>query len=113
MQQKKYDYIFDTVGKSSFSSCKRLLKSNGVYLITTGKILPLLFNNLWTKLFSNKKHIHGMSIEKKENIKVLKELVEVGAIRPVIDRYYTLENIAEAHYYVEKGHKVGNVVIKV
>ena len=106
-----YDIIFDTVGKSSFARCKRALKPNGCYLPTTG--LQNNFLMLWTSLRDGKKVISGMSIEKNESLRFLKDLIEAGKIKPVLDRCYPLEQIAEAHQYVEKGHKKGNVVITV
>ena len=105
-----YDIIFDTVGKSSFSHCKDSLKKEGVYLSTL-PTLPLLFQMLWTSKLGSKKAIYGIAPERTEDLILLKELIEVGKIKPVIDRLYSLEQIAEAHSYVEKGHKKGNVVI--
>ncbi|MCG8350860.1 MAG: NAD(P)-dependent alcohol dehydrogenase [Chloroflexales bacterium] len=104
-----YDIIFDTVGKTSFSRCKGSLKQNGCYLPTIGLINYLLM--LWTSIMGGKKVISGMSIEKTEALIFLKGLIEVGKIKPVIDRHYPLEQIAEAHRYVDTGHKKGNVVI--
>lgn len=106
-----YDIIFDTVGKSSFSRCKDLLKKNGRYLVTTGNLLQNYTRTLWTSMIGGKKFIFGMSLDKTEALMVLRELIEAGAIRPMIDRCYPLEQIAEAHQYVETGHKKGNVVI--
>ncbi|MFC1888238.1 NAD(P)-dependent alcohol dehydrogenase [Thermodesulfobacteriota bacterium] len=105
-----YDIIFDTVGKSSFSRCKSSLKQNGRYLITVLGLTQLV-QMLWTSMTGSKKVICAMSIEKTEALIFIKELVEAGKIRPVIDRRYPLEQIVEAHRYVEKGHKKGNVVI--
>jgi NADPH:quinone reductase-like Zn-dependent oxidoreductase len=106
-----YDIIFDTVGKSSFARCKNSLTPNGCYLPTVGLINTAL--KLWTSLRGGKKVISGMSIEKKSALVFLKELFEAGTLKPVIDRCYPLEQIAQAHEYVEKGHKKGNVVITV
>jgi NADPH:quinone reductase-like Zn-dependent oxidoreductase len=106
-----YDIIFDTVGKSSFSRCKGSLNENGRYLITTGNLLAIYLQVLWTSMVGGRRVIAGMSIEKTESLTFLKELVETGIIKPVIDKCYTLDQIAEAHQYVEKGHKKGNVVI--
>ncbi len=88
-----YDVIFDAVGKLSSSKCKKSLKKNGVYL------------NVLTS--SN-----GLKL-KPEHLHFLKELVEAGKLRSVIDKTYKLEQIVEAHKYVDKGHKKGNVVIVV
>ncbi len=110
-----YDIIFDTVGKTSFSSCKSSLKQKGLFLeagIGLG-ILPLV---LLTSMFGSKKvRIAATGLrspqERTKDLTLLKELLEVGKIKPVIDRRYSLEQIAEAHRYVDKGHKKGNVVI--
>ena len=110
-----YDIIFDAVGKSSFSRCKSSLKQRGIYL-TTAPWLTNLLQTLWTSKIGSKKAIFaatGMrpSSEKVEDLIFLKELIEAGKIKSVIDRRYPLEQIAEAHRYVDKGHKKGNVVI--
>ncbi len=107
-----YDIIFDTVGKSSFSGCLRSLKKEGVYLqaFTT---LALSARMRWTSMTSSKILIGGTAAPQTEDLVFLKELIEAGKIRPVIDRCYPLEQIAEAHRYVETGHKKGNVVITV
>ncbi len=114
-----YDIIFDTVGKSSFSHCKSSLKENGRYLLTTGGLnfyLLILWNLIRDRLpvqQTGKRIVCAMSIEKKDALAFLKELIEAGRIRPVIDSCHPLEQIAEAHRYVDKGHKKGNVVITV
>jgi NADPH:quinone reductase-like Zn-dependent oxidoreductase len=112
-----YDVIFDTVGKSSFSRCKDSLSQNGVYLNTVLG-LPLLLRMLWTSMMGSKKAILMLTgtrptDEKTQDLLFLKGLIEAGVLKPVIDRRYPLERIAEAHSYVEKGHKKGNVVITV
>jgi len=107
-----YDIIFDTVNKSSFSPCKGSLKQRGVYLATYPR-LAIILQMLWTSMIGSKKAIFGVGAEKAEDLIFLKELIEAGKIEPVIDRRYPLEQIAEAHRYVEKGHKKGNVVITV
>ncbi|HEX9921461.1 MAG TPA: NAD(P)-dependent alcohol dehydrogenase [Anaerolineae bacterium] len=112
-----YDIIFDTVGKSSFSQSKRALKPGGIYLTTV--ITPAILGQmLWTSKFGSKKAkilfagLRSVS-EKNEDLAFFLELVEAGALKPVIDRRYPLEQIAEAHRYVDTGHKKGNVVITV
>jgi NADPH:quinone reductase-like Zn-dependent oxidoreductase len=105
-----YDVIFDTVGKSSFSGCIRSLTKKG-FLILASAGMSQMFKGLWTSITSNKKVISGIISENAEDILFLKELIEEGMFKPVIDRSYPLEQIAEAHRYVEKGHKKGNVVI--
>ncbi len=108
-----YDIIFDTVGKSSFSRCKGSLKQNGRYLVTNGAMLKNYVLTLWTSIVSDKKFIYALSVEKAEALAFLKELIEAGKLRPAIDRCYPWEQIAEAHRYVERGHKKGNVVITI
>ncbi|MFQ5864729.1 MAG: NAD(P)-dependent alcohol dehydrogenase, partial [bacterium] len=110
-----YDIIFDTVGKSSFSRCKGALKQKGVYLSPVLS-LPLLLQVLWTSKIGSKKvkfSATGLrpASELRILLKELRELIEAGKIKSVIDRRYPLEQTAEAHRYVEKGHKKGNVVI--
>ncbi|MCH8080727.1 MAG: NAD(P)-dependent alcohol dehydrogenase [Proteobacteria bacterium] len=104
-----YDIIFDTVIKTSFSRCKSSLKQRGVYLTLDWPLLQIL----WTSMTSSKKLIWGIPPERVEDANFLKELVEAGKLRSVIDRRYPLEQTAEAHSYVDKGHKKGNVVITV
>jgi len=107
-----YDIIFDAVGKSSFPRCKSSLKQRGVYLSTLAG-LTLFVQMLWTSMIGSKKAIGGLSIDKAENLIFLKELIEAGKLKSVIDRRYPLEQTAEAHRYVETGQKTGNVVITV
>jgi len=112
-----YDIIFDAVAKSSFSRCKNSLTPEGVYLLTVPG-LPILLQMLWTSRIGRKKaKIMFASMrppgEKTKDLTFLKELSEAGKIKAVIDRRYPLEQTAEAHRYVEKGHKKGNVVITV
>ncbi|MBG9444819.1 NAD(P)-dependent alcohol dehydrogenase [Cytobacillus firmus] len=105
-----YDVIFEAVNKSSFSACMKLLKNNGTYINVT-EPLPSV-EMLWTKLTSSKKLLLSRnSPETSEALNFLKELVEMGKLEVVVDRYYSLDEIIEAHRYVEKGHKKGNVVI--
>jgi NADPH:quinone reductase-like Zn-dependent oxidoreductase len=105
-----YDAIFDTVGKSPFSGSLRSLKKEGVYLHAVATP-ALSVRMLWTSIISKKKPIGGTAVPDTESLVFLKELAEAGKIKPVIDRVYPLEQIAEAHSYVDRGHKKGNVVI--
>jgi NADPH:quinone reductase-like Zn-dependent oxidoreductase len=107
-----YDVIFEAIDKSSFSACMKSLKKEGIYLNVTTPLPSIQM--LWTKMTSSKKLFLGENPpEKAEDLALLKELVEAGKIKPVIDRGYPLERIVEAHRYVDKGHKKGNVVITV
>jgi NADPH:quinone reductase-like Zn-dependent oxidoreductase len=107
-----YDVIFDTVGKSSFSDCMRSLKKEGTYLHAVATPAVML-RMRWASIMSSKKLIGGTAIPDTENLVLLKELAEAGKIKPVIDRCYPMEQIAEAHRFVEKGHKRGTVVITI
>lgn len=109
-----YDVIFDAVGKSSFSRCKKALTHNGVYL-TTVPSLAILPQMLWTSLFGGKKAKFATAglMQSKDNLNFLKGLFELGKLKAVIDRHYPLEQLAEAHRYVETGRKKGNVIITV
>jgi NADPH:quinone reductase-like Zn-dependent oxidoreductase len=105
-----YDVIFDAVGKTSVSGCMRSLKEDGTYIqVVATPALSLRMR--WTGLTSSKTLIGGTAVPRTENLIFLKELIEAGKIKPVIDRTYPFEQIVEAHRYVEKGHKKGNVVI--
>jgi len=105
-----YDVIFDTVGKSSFSRSSRSLKKKGFYIFATFG-LPKLIQILWLSLMSSKRVIIGLLKGRAEDLVFLRELIEEGKIRVVIDRTYPLEQTAEAHSYVETGRAKGKVVI--
>jgi len=106
-----YDLIYHTVGKISFRASMKSLKRGGVYV--SALALAPIVRRLWASIAGRKKVIGGIAKVKAEDLVFLKELVEAGHLRPVIDRRYPLEQIAEAHRYVERGHKKGNVVITI
>ncbi|MEQ9301912.1 MAG: NAD(P)-dependent alcohol dehydrogenase [Cyclobacteriaceae bacterium] len=107
-----YDIIFITIDKCSFPDCKNALSKDAFYL-NIGRPIPSL-QMIWTSITSNKKIVVGKnSPETVEVLNVLKNLIERGHFKPVVDRNYTLDQIVEAHRYVDKGHKKGNVVITV
>ncbi len=105
-----YDIIFDTVGKRSFSQCKNSLNQKGFCLSTVATI-PLLLQMLWTSKIGRKRAIFAVPIFQPKDLIFLKDAIEGGKIRTVIDRTYPLSETAEAHRYVEKGHTRGKVVI--
>lgn len=104
-----YDIIFDTVGKTTFTQCKNSLKDNGYYLNTILVLSEL--KRPWYAKTTGKNVIGGTAVPSTEALSFLKTLAETGQLRPVIDRCYPLAQTAEAHRYVETGHKTGNVVI--
>jgi len=105
-----YDFIFDAVGKHSFSRCKGSLKPGGKYLATDG--LRNLLLGPWTALFGDKKVVFQIPPRyAKQDLVFLKELIEAGKYRAVIDRCYPLEDVVEAARYVETQQKTGNVVL--
>jgi NADPH:quinone reductase-like Zn-dependent oxidoreductase len=109
---QEFDFVFDAVGKSTFGACKKLLKPGGIYCSTElGFMWQNPFLALWTSKFSSKRVIFPIPKEEKEDALFFKELIEMGKFKPVIDRSYPLEQIADAYKYVETGQKIGNVVI--
>jgi 2-desacetyl-2-hydroxyethyl bacteriochlorophyllide A dehydrogenase len=104
-----YDVIFDVVGKSSFSRSLRVLTAHGRYLLVNPG-LSHRFQARWAST-GGKQVIHGAGPQKVEDLLHLKDLIEAGQLRPIIDRTYMLEQMVEAHRYVDQGHKKGNVAI--
>lgn len=112
--ERSYDVVLDAVGKSSFARCKRLLTPRGIYLSTDlgpfpqNPILALI-----TPLFGGKKVMFPVPPDNQVIVNYLKELIESGKFKPVIDRRHRLDQIVEAYTYVEAGRKTGNVVINI
>ncbi|MEV0646334.1 NAD(P)-dependent alcohol dehydrogenase [Phytomonospora sp. NPDC050363] len=106
-----YDVVFDTVGRSTFARAKGSLTRRGCYLATTGLDNALLA--VWTSITGGRQVRGGLSVDKRAALAYLRERVEAGALRVVIDRTYPLDRIAEARRHVDTGHKRGNVVITV
>ena len=111
---QKYDFVFDTVGKSSFFKCRRLLQPGGVYIssdlgyMAQNIFLPLI-TPIIKPMIGNKKTVFPMPTDIKGSIRLIKKLTEEGKFKAVIDRKYPLEHIVEAYKYVETGQKTGNV----
>jgi NADPH:quinone reductase-like Zn-dependent oxidoreductase len=109
---ERYDVIFDTVGKSSFSDCLRSLKPDGAYLQAVAAP-GISLRMQWASMTSNRRLVGGGPPPKSEDLVFLQELVATGRLKPVIDQRYPLEQLVEAHRYVDTGRKKGNVVITV
>jgi len=116
--EQKYDFVFDTVGKSLFFKCKNLLEPSGVYISSDlGYMAQNIFLPLVTPIIKPiigyKKTVFPFPTDIRGSIRLIKNLIEQGKFKTVIDREFSLEQIVEAYKYVEKGHKTGNVVITV
>jgi NADPH:quinone reductase-like Zn-dependent oxidoreductase len=107
-----YDVIFDAVGKHSFKRSKSSLKPGGRYLATDG--LSNLFLAMWTSRFGDKRVVFAIPPRyTKKDVVLLKELIEAGKYRAVIDRIYAMEDVVEAARYVETEQKTGNVILRI
>jgi len=107
-----YDLIFDVVGATTFDHCQRSLKPAGIFLQNIMELSDIV-RVVWTSITGRKKIKGGVAFGNMANMGLITALAEAGSLRPVIDRSYPLERIAEAFKYVEQGHKKGNVVITV
>ncbi len=107
-----YDAIFATAGKVSFSGCINSLTKKGVLMLGNSGF-GQIFQGLLASITGGRKIVSGIAIATAVDTVFLKELIEQGQLKPVIDRTYPLEQMAEAHSYVEQGHKKGNVAIRV
>jgi len=107
-----YDLIFDTVNKISFSGSLKSLNKNGLLILSAAGMSEML-QGFWTSMTSSKKVMTGVISHTAEDIGFLKKLIEMEKLKPVIDKTYPLEQVGDAHAYVEKGHKKGNVAISV
>lgn len=105
---EKYDIVFDVAGKSSFSRCKNILETKGVFL-TTIPVVDMLFNKRVKFIAAGLRK----QSDKRKDLSLVKDIIEEGRYKAVIDRSFTLQQIREAHRYVEAGRKKGSVVIKV
>jgi NADPH:quinone reductase-like Zn-dependent oxidoreductase len=107
-----YDLIFDIVGATTFDRCQRSLNPHGVFLQNIIGLTDIV-RIIWTSIAGGKKLRGGVAMENAERMNFIAGLAAAGKLKPVIDRIYPLERIAEAFKYVEQGHKKGNVVITV
>jgi NADPH:quinone reductase-like Zn-dependent oxidoreductase len=107
---EKYDLIFDVLGKSSFSKCKSSLTEKGRYLLASFKLRKLI-QMLWTSMIGSKKVICAVAPGSREDLQAVKDLIQEGKIKTIIDKCFPMAEAAEAHRYVEDGHKKGNVSI--
>jgi NADPH:quinone reductase-like Zn-dependent oxidoreductase len=108
LKEEKYDLIFDTVAKSSFSECKPILRANGRYVTTAFSPSLVLRGKLRR---GDKKMISYVANPNKSDMIFLKDLLEAEKIKPVIDRRYTLEQVPDAIRYLEEGHVKGKLII--
>jgi NADPH:quinone reductase-like Zn-dependent oxidoreductase len=111
---KTYDVVFDAVGKHSFRRCRRSLEPGGIYIsMDVGFMYHLLPLGLVTRFVGSRRARLGFGRYRKEDLLLVKELVDTGKYRPVIDRRYALDEVVEANRYVESGQKTGNVVLRI
>jgi NADPH:quinone reductase-like Zn-dependent oxidoreductase len=107
-----YDVIFETVNKLSFKYCFKALKKDGILVLSAAGFVDM-FKGIWTDLTGKQKVISGTFFEKTESLELLKSLIQSGDYKPIVDKIYDFKDMADAHKYVENGHKAGNVAISV
>ncbi len=111
---KTYDVVFDAVGKHSFRRCRRSLKPGGIYITADlGFMYHVPLVVLATRFAGSRRAKLGIGRYRKDDLRLVKELVDAGKYRPVIDRSYPLDEVVEATRYVETRQKTGNVVLRV
>ncbi|MCO4813138.1 MAG: NAD(P)-dependent alcohol dehydrogenase [Flavobacteriales bacterium] len=113
IDNEKYHYIFDAVGKSSFYKCRHLLLPKGIYKSSElGPYSQNLYLPLWTKIFNSQKVVFPIPKNPKRTIEYLTNLLRKNKLKAVIDREYSMENIKDAYDFVESGEKTGSVIIR-
>jgi NADPH:quinone reductase-like Zn-dependent oxidoreductase len=109
---QRFDAIYETVGKSSYNQCKHLMTERGAFLPAVMR-LPEVLQLVWTPLFSKRRVKSGVAMTNPEKLITLIDLAESGAVTPAIDSVYPFEDIVQAHRHVDKGHKRGNVIVRI
>lgn len=107
----QFDVVYETVNKASVSSCVKVLKLNGLLILGASMVSEML-QGAWVSMTGNKKVLSGVIVETSEALVFLQKLVEAGQYRAVVDQTFSLRDIAKAHDYVDRGHKKGNVIIR-
>jgi NADPH:quinone reductase-like Zn-dependent oxidoreductase len=110
-RSERYDAVFDAVGKLTFRRAKRVLKPGGIFISTDG--FANIFWGAWSARIGDKRARLGIARYRREDVLLLKQLIEARRYRPVVDRTYPLDEVVEATRYVETGEKTGNVVLTV
>lgn len=108
----QFDVVYETVNKATVSSCVKVLKPGGLLILGASMVSEML-QGAWVSMTGNIKVLSGVIVETSEALDFLKKLLENGQYRAVIDQQFTLGDIAKAHDYVDKGHKKGNVIVRV
>ncbi len=112
LRNKKYDFVLDAVGKSNFGKCKKVMKEGAVYMSSElGPGAENLYLPFITKFFGKYRHVFPVPFNCKRTVNFMTGLLQKGAFKPLIDRYYPMENISEAYRYVASGEKIGNIII--
>jgi NADPH2:quinone reductase len=107
---QRFEVVFDAVGKADHRAASRCLVDGGIFATAVGG-LGAYVHDAWTRWFSRTRFVFGMSVEKRAALEEVTSMVRAGALRPLIDRRYTLAEVQLAHSHVESGRKRGNVVI--
>jgi len=113
LDTERFDCVFDAVGKSTFGKCKKLLKPKGIYISSElGPWIQNVFLSLFTPLFGGRKVKFPLPTNCRRSVEFMKEMIEQGKFKPLIDRSYPLDQIHKAYAYVRQGKKIGNVILQ-